>query len=118
MYGPTGVDVLYGKSKPLNKVPPYQGGGEMIREVTFAKTTYFDLPFKFEAGTPNIADVIAFRSALEFIQEVGRENIAAHENELLRYATESVSELPVRLIGTASDKVRHTIVCGRRRPSV
>ncbi len=106
MYGPTGTGILYGKKELLEKMPPYQGGGEMIKEVTFSKTTYNDLPYKFEAGTPNIADVVAFRYAMEFILEVGRENIAAHEQELLRYATEKIGALPsVRLIGTAKNKV-------------
>jgi len=106
MYGPTGAGVLYGKKYLLEKMPPYQGGGEMIREVSFNKTTYNDLPYKFEAGTPSIADVIAFRQALEFIREMGRENIAAHEQELLQYASEKVGALPyVKLIGTAREKV-------------
>jgi cysteine desulfurase / selenocysteine lyase len=106
MYGPTGVGVLYGKKELLEKMPPYQGGGEMIREVTFEKTTYNDLPYKFEAGTPNIADVIAFNQAIAFINELGKENIAVYEHELLTYATENVSLLPgVRLIGTAREKV-------------
>ena len=105
MYGPTGVGVLYGKKEILEKMPPYQGGGEMIREVTFTHTTYNDLPYKFEAGTPNIADVIAFRQAMEFILALGRENIGAHEEELLQYATEKVSALPsVQLVGTAKRK--------------
>jgi cysteine desulfurase / selenocysteine lyase len=106
MYGPTGTGVLYGKRELLEKMPPYQGGGEMISQVTFEKTTYNDLPYKFEAGTPNIADVVAFRHAMEFILELGRENIHAHEQELLAYATEKVSKLKsVKLVGTALDKV-------------
>jgi cysteine desulfurase/selenocysteine lyase len=106
MYGPTGTGILYGKKELLEKMPPYQGGGEMIKDVTFEKTTYNDLPYKFEAGTPNIADVVAYRSAIEFIKELGRENIAAHEHELLVYATEKISALPsVRLVGTAKNKV-------------
>jgi len=106
MYGPTGAGILYGKRELLEKMPPYQGGGEMIKEVTFEKTTYNDLPYKFEAGTPNIADVIAFRPAMEFILEVGRENIAAHEQALLEYATSRVSHLKsVTLVGTAANKV-------------
>lgn len=106
MYGPTGVGVLYGKRERLEKMPPYQGGGEMIREVTFTHTTYNDLPYKFEAGTPNIADVIAFRSAIECIQEIGLANIVAHEQELVTYATEQIAALPfVQLVGTAKDKV-------------
>lgn len=106
MFGPTGTGILYGKRALLEKMPPYQGGGEMIREVTFEKTTYNDLPYKFEAGTPNIADVVAFRHAMEFINELGKENIAAHEHELLVYATERVSRLKgVKVIGQAKDKV-------------
>lgn len=106
MYGPTGAGILYGKRELLEKMPPYQGGGEMIRDVTFEKTTYNDLPYKFEAGTPNIADVVAFRSALEFILETGHENIAAHEQDLLQYATDRIGKLKsVRLVGTARHKV-------------
>jgi cysteine desulfurase / selenocysteine lyase len=106
MYGPTGVGILYGKRELLEKMPPYHGGGEMIKEVTFEKTTYNDLPYKFEAGTPNIGDVIAFRHAMEFILELGRENISAHEHELLVYATEKVSKLKgVKIIGQAKEKV-------------
>ena len=106
MYGPTGTGILYGKKELLEKMPPYQGGGEMIKDVTFEKTTYNDLPYKFEAGTPNIADVVAYRRAMEFINEIGRENIAAHEHDLLMYATERVSKLKsIKLIGTASNKV-------------
>lgn len=106
MYGPTGTGILYGRKELLEKMPPYQGGGEMIKEVTFLKTTYNDLPYKFEAGTPNIADVIAFRHAIEFILELGRENIAAHEHELLEYATERLSKLKsVTPVGTAANKV-------------
>jgi cysteine desulfurase / selenocysteine lyase len=106
MYGPTGTGILYGKKELLEKMPPYHGGGEMIKDVTFEKTTYNDLPYKFEAGTPNIADVVAYRHAMEFILELGRENIAAHEHELLRYATERVSKLKsVKLVGTAKNKV-------------
>jgi len=106
MYGPTGTGILYGKKALLEKMPPYQGGGEMIKDVTFEKTTYNDLPYKFEAGTPNIADVIAYRYAIEFIRKIGRENMAAHEHELLVYATEKVAALSgVRLIGTAKNKV-------------
>jgi cysteine desulfurase/selenocysteine lyase len=106
MYGPTGTGILYGKKELLEKMPPYHGGGEMIKEVTFEKTTYNDLPYKFEAGTPNIADVVAYKYAFDFINELGRENIAAHEHELLTYATERVSKLKsVKLVGTAKNKV-------------
>src|SRR4029077_20298065 len=86
MYGPTGVGILYGKKELLDGMPPYMGGGEMIKNVTFEKTTYNDLPYKFEAGTPNIADVVAFNEAIKFIQETGKTNIHAHELELLSYA--------------------------------
>lgn len=106
MYGPTGVGILFGKKEFLEKMPPYQGGGEMIKEVTFEKTTYNDLPYKFEAGTPNIGDVVAFKFAMDFILEHGRESIAAHEHSLLVYATEKVSALRrVKLVGTAQEKV-------------
>jgi cysteine desulfurase/selenocysteine lyase len=105
MYGPTGIGMLYGKEAWLNKLPPYQGGGEMIKEVTFEKTTYAPLPFKFEAGTPNIADAIAWTQAIEFIQSIGLENIAQHENELLHYATKKIKTIPgVKIVGTASEK--------------
>ncbi len=106
MYGPTGTGILYGKKELLEKMPPYQGGGEMIKEVTFEGTTYNDLPYKFEAGTPNIADVVAFKYAMDFITTLGKENIATHEHELLKYATECVSKLKgVKLVGTAKNKV-------------
>lgn len=106
MYGPTGTGILYGKKELLEKMPPYHGGGEMIKDVTFEKTTYNDLPYKFEAGTPNIGDVVAFRHAMEFILALGRENIAAHEHELMVYATERLSKLKsVKLVGTAKNKV-------------
>jgi cysteine desulfurase/selenocysteine lyase len=106
MYGPTGAGLLYGKRELLEKMPPYQAGGEMIKDVTFAKTTYNDLPYKFEAGTPNIADVVVFKYAMDFIQDLGKDNIAAHEHELLTYATEQVSKFKtVKLIGTAKNKV-------------
>jgi cysteine desulfurase/selenocysteine lyase len=106
MYGPTGTGILYGKKALLEKMPPYHGGGEMIKEVTFEKTTYNDLPYKFEAGTPNIADVVAFKYAMDFILEHGRENIAAHEHELLTYATERIGALNgVTIYGTGLNKV-------------
>ncbi|MBL7846558.1 MAG: cysteine desulfurase [Cyclobacteriaceae bacterium] len=106
MYGPTGVGVLYGKRALLEQMPPYQGGGEMIKEVTFEKTTYNDIPYKFEAGTPNIADVIALKGAFDFINGLGKEAIRAHENKLLQYAvTRLTSVKGIRLIGTARDKV-------------
>lgn len=106
MYGPTGVGVLYGKRTLLEQMPPYQGGGEMIREVTFEKTTYNDIPYKFEAGTPNIADVIALKAAFDFINHLGKESIRAHEEALLRHATRQLSGIAgIRLIGTARSKV-------------
>ena len=106
MYGPTGVGLLYGKRELLEKMPPYMGGGEMIKDVSFKKTTYNDLPYKFEAGTPNIGDVVAFKEAFLFINEQGKENIAAYEHDLLQYASEQLSKLSsVRLIGTAPEKV-------------
>jgi len=106
LYGPTGMGVLYGKKDILNAMPPYRGGGEMIKEVTFEKTTYNDLPYKFEAGTPNIADVIAVKTAIEYMENLGKENIAAHEHELLTYATEQLSELNgVRIVGQAKEKI-------------
>ncbi len=106
MYGPTGTGILYGKKSLLEKMPPYHGGGEMIKEVSFEKTTYNDLPYKFEAGTPNIADVVAFHYAMTFILETGREVMAAHEHDLLVYATERISQLPgVKIYGTGAEKV-------------
>lgn len=106
MFGPTGTGILYGKKNLLELMPPYQGGGEMIKSVSFEKTTYNDLPYKFEAGTPNIADVIAFGIAIEFINTIGKDAIAAHEHELLAYATERIKTLPhVRVIGEAKEKV-------------
>ena len=105
MYGPTGVGVLYGKTEHLLAMPPYQGGGDMISSVTFEKTTYNDLPYKFEAGTPNIAGVVALGAAVDYVGQIGIENIAAYEHELLEYATESLGEVPgLRLIGTAAEK--------------
>jgi len=106
MYGPTGVGILYGKRDLLEAMPPYKGGGEMIKEVSFIKTTYNDIPYKFEAGTPNIADVIAFKKAIEFINDIGKEAIAHHENELLVYATEKIKQIDrVKIIGEAKEKV-------------
>ena len=105
MFGPTGIGVLYGKAALLNKMPPYQGGGDMISSVTFAKTTYNDLPYKFEAGTPNIAGGIGLGAALDYVTHVGIEQIAGYEHELLAYGTEALSAIPgLRLIGTAKEK--------------
>lgn len=106
MFGPTGTGILYGKKELLEKMPPYMGGGEMIKDVTFAKTTFNDLPYKFEAGTPNIADVVALKEAVHFIDELGKENIAAHEDGLLKHVQERLKELPrVRMVGTSAHKV-------------
>jgi cysteine desulfurase/selenocysteine lyase len=105
MYGPTGIGFLYGKEEWLNKLPPYHGGGEMIKTVTFKKTTYADLPHKFEAGTPNIAAGIAFGTALDYIQEIGIKNIAKYEDELLQYATKKLLEIDnLTIFGTANNK--------------
>jgi cysteine desulfurase/selenocysteine lyase len=105
MYGPTGIGILYGKEKLLEAMPPYQSGGDMISSVSFEKTDYNRLPFKFEAGTPNIAGVIGLGAAIDYLEEIGIEAAAAHENELLAYATEAVSQIPrVRIVGTAREK--------------
>lgn len=106
LYGPTGMGILYGKKNWLEAMPVFHGGGEMIKEVTFEKTTYNDLPYKFEAGTPNIADAIAFKTALDFISQTGKDKISQHEEELLKYATEQLEQLPgLKIIGTAKEKV-------------
>ncbi len=105
MYGPMGIGVLYGKKNLLEQLPPYQGGGEMIESVSFEKTTYNALPFKFEAGTPNVADVLGLEAAIEFIEKEGIENLAALENEVLNYATEELNKIDrIRIIGTAKNK--------------
>jgi cysteine desulfurase/selenocysteine lyase len=105
MCGPTGVGVLYGKEKLLNMLPPYQGGGEMIAEVTFEKTTYADLPHKFEAGTPNICGGIAFGAAIDYLNSIGFDAIAVYEHELLEYATQKLLEIEgLRIYGTAKHK--------------
>ena len=105
VFGPTGMGILYGKAEILDSMPPYQGGGDMIRSVTFEKTTYNDLPYKFEAGTPNVAGAIGLGSALEYVGRIGMNNIADYERSLLSYATEALSSLEgVRIIGTASQK--------------
>lgn len=106
MYGPTGVGALYGKRELLEAMPPYQGGGEMIKDVTFEKTTYNDIPYKFEAGTPNIGDVVAFGKAIDFINEIGKDTIANHEDELLSYATQQLTQINgLQIIGEANKKV-------------
>ncbi len=105
MYGPTGVGVLYGKRKWLEEMPPYQGGGEMIGKVTFAHTSYADLPFKFEAGTPDFVGIAAFSKAIDFIEEIGMERIAAHEHELMEYTQQEMTKIPgIRIFGTADHK--------------
>ena len=105
MYGPTGVGVLYGKEELLNKMPPYQGGGDMIKDVTFEKTTYNELPFKFEAGTPNIEAGICLGDAIDYIESIGLDAIKTYEDELLDYATSRLSEIEgIRFIGTAEHK--------------
>ena len=105
MYGPSGVGVLYARAALLEAMPPYQGGGDMIASVTFEKSTWNVLPYKFEAGTPNIAGAIALGTAIDYLQSLGMENVARHEDDLLAYATGLVGAIPgVRLIGTASKK--------------
>lgn len=105
MYGPTGIGVVYGKKEHLEAMPPYQGGGDMIASVTFEKTTYNELPYKFEAGTPNIAGAIGLGAAVDYLEAVGMERIREHEEMLLDYAQSALSELPdVRIIGTAKEK--------------
>ncbi|TAD98893.1 MAG: cysteine desulfurase [Bacteroidetes bacterium] len=105
IYAPTGIGILYGKKAILEQMPPYLGGGEMIKEVTFEKTTYNDLPFKFEAGTPNIADVVALKTAIDYIHSVGKTNIAQHEHNLLTFATDSLKTIKgLKIIGQAKNK--------------
>lgn len=105
MFGPTGIGVLYGRAELLETMPPYQGGGDMISLVTFEKTHYNVLPYKFEAGTPNIAGVIGLGAAIDYIQALDWNQVAVYEHELLRYATEALAEIaPVRIIGTAKEK--------------
>lgn len=105
IYGPTGIGVLYGKEKWLDEMPPYQGGGEMIESVSFEKTTFEKLPFKFEAGTPDYVATHGLATALNYVTELGLDNIFAHEQELTRYAMEQMKEIPVmRLFGTSQHK--------------
>lgn len=105
MYGPMGIGVMYGKEACLNQMKPYQGGGEMISTVTFEKTTYNELPFKFEAGTPAVGDAIGLRTAIEYMQQIGIQNIARHEEELLQYATEKLQQINgLRIYGRAPHK--------------
>ena len=104
-YGPTGIGILYGKLALLEKMPPYQGGGDMISSVTFEKTLYNKVPHKFEAGTPDMSGAVGLRAAIEYLNGLGMENIEKHEHELLAYATEKVAAIPgIRLIGTAKEK--------------
>jgi len=106
LFGPTGVGVLYGKRELLESMPPYQGGGEMIKEVSFEGTTYNELPYKFEAGTPNIADVIALSAAIDYVNALSKEALFTQELALLAYATEQLSSIPgLKIIGTAPDKI-------------
>lgn len=105
IYGPTGVGVLYGKREWLEKMPPYQGGGEMIQTVSFEKTTFNELPYKFEAGTPDFISTVAFAEALDYVENIGMDNIAAYEKELLDYCTEQFSQIPaMRIFGNAREK--------------
>lgn len=105
MYGPTGIGILYGKQALLNEMPPYQGGGDMIETVTFPKTTYNTLPLKFEAGTPMIAEVLGLGAAIDYVLNIGLNEICAYEHELLKYATAKIEEIPqVKIIGTAEKK--------------
>lgn len=106
LYAPTGVGILYGKKSLLESMPVFQSGGEMIKEVTFGKTTFNDLPYKYEAGTPNIADTIALKYAIDFINETGKDNMRRHEDDLLLYATNELLQIPgVKIIGTAKEKI-------------
>jgi cysteine desulfurase/selenocysteine lyase len=105
MLGPTGMGVLYGRKELLEKMPPWQGGGDMILSVTFEKTSFNQLPWKFEAGTPHISGAVGLAAAIQYLEAIGMERIAAYENELLQYATERLSKLPgLRIIGTAPEK--------------
>lgn len=106
MYGPTGIGVLFGKKELLEKLPPYQGGGEMIKSVSFERTVYNDLPYKFEAGTPHIAGVVGLGAAIDYLQKIGIKKIQRHEKELLDYATKALGSIPgIRIIGEAKDKI-------------
>lgn len=105
LYGPTGVGVLYGRESLLEQMPPWQGGGEMIKEVRFEKTTYNELPFKFEAGTPDFIGIIGLGEAIRYVEKIGLENIGAYEHELLQYAMDRLREVPrMRLFGEAHEK--------------
>lgn len=105
LYGPTGIGVLYGKSDLLNSMPPYQGGGDMIATVTFERTTYNELPYKFEAGTPHIAGAVGLGAAIDYLTALGMERLAAHEHELMEYGTQALSQVPgLRVVGNAPEK--------------
>jgi cysteine desulfurase/selenocysteine lyase len=105
MFGPLGIGALYGKAALLEAMPPYQGGGDMISSVTFEKTTYNKVPFKFEAGTPNVEGSVGFGAAIEYLNAIGMDRIAPYEHELLEYATGKISAIPaVRIIGTAKER--------------
>jgi cysteine desulfurase/selenocysteine lyase len=105
MYGPTGTGVLFGKAALLEKMPPYQSGGDMIRSVTFEKTRFNDIPFKFEAGTPNIAGAVGLGAAVDYLSRIGIDAVAAHEDRLLRYATDALASVEgLRILGTAAHK--------------
>lgn len=105
LYGPSGIGVLYGKQQLLEAMPPYQGGGDMIRKVTFEETEYNVLPYKFEAGTPSIVDTIGLGAAVDYLTEIGMDRLAAYEHELLLYATEKARQIPgLRIIGEAEQK--------------
>jgi len=105
IFGPTGIGVVYGKASVLESMPPWQGGGNMIRDVTFEKTEYNTIPTRFEAGTGNIADAVGLGTAIEYVERIGLENIARHEHELLTYATRLLTDVPgLRIIGTAAEK--------------
>jgi cysteine desulfurase/selenocysteine lyase len=105
MFAPTGIGILWGKRELLEAMPPWQGGGDMIRSVTFEKTTYNDLPYKFEAGTPDVAGAVGLGAAIDWLTELGMDKVAAHEEELLDYGTELLSSIArLRLIGTAPEK--------------
>lgn len=106
LYGPTGTGILYGKRALLEAMPPYQGGGEMIKDVSFEKITYNEIPYKFEAGTPNIADIVALKFAIQYVQQIGKTAIATHENELLIYASERLNDIKgFQPVGTAREKI-------------
>jgi cysteine desulfurase/selenocysteine lyase len=105
VFGPTGIGVLYGRAPLLEAMPPYQGGGDMIRSVTFERTLYNDAPYKFEAGTPNVAGVVGLAAAIEYVSAVGLDRVSAHEHELLAYGTGALADIPgLRLTGTADRK--------------